>query len=116
MSASGGNGAYEQIDAEALDWALRMAEPTADWDEFLAWLEADPRRRPAMTMRSARWRPRPSWYADRRHPPLLLTKRLRRGLRAAMDRRCHGGCADRRDRSWRLAGARPQLHGRHDGR
>ena len=44
MSASGGNGAHEPIDAEALDWALRMAEPTADWDEFLAWLEADPRR------------------------------------------------------------------------
>ncbi|WP_294235291.1 FecR domain-containing protein [uncultured Sphingomonas sp.] len=30
-------------DAEALDWALRMADPaSADWDAFTAWLEADP--------------------------------------------------------------------------
>ncbi len=31
------------IDAEALDWALRMADPArADWDAFTDWLEADP--------------------------------------------------------------------------
>ena len=36
------------IDDEALDWAIRMAEPDADWDAFLAWLEAD-------TMRSGRY-------------------------------------------------------------
>lgn len=31
------------IDAEALDWALRMADPVrADWDAFTDWLEADP--------------------------------------------------------------------------
>jgi len=30
------------IDAEALDWVIRMAEPEADWDAYLAWLEADP--------------------------------------------------------------------------
>ncbi len=31
------------IDAEALDWALRMADPArADWDAFTNWLEADP--------------------------------------------------------------------------
>lgn len=29
-------------DDEALDWALRMAEPDADWDAFTAWLEAAP--------------------------------------------------------------------------
>ena len=31
-----------EIDAEALDWVIRMAEPEADWDAYLAWLEADP--------------------------------------------------------------------------
>jgi len=31
------------VDVEALDWALRMADPAhADWDAFTAWLEADP--------------------------------------------------------------------------
>jgi transmembrane sensor len=45
MSASGGNGkAHEPIDEEALDWALRMAEPDADWEAFTDWLEADPDR------------------------------------------------------------------------
>lgn len=32
------------IDDEALDWALRMAEPDADWDAFLAWIEGDATR------------------------------------------------------------------------
>ena len=32
------------IDDEALGWAIRMAEPDADWDAFLAWLEADTTR------------------------------------------------------------------------
>ncbi|WP_294138611.1 FecR domain-containing protein [Sphingomonas sp.] len=32
------------IDDEALDWAIRMAEPDADWDAFLAWLEGDAAR------------------------------------------------------------------------
>lgn len=44
MSALGRAGTDEFVDAEALDWALRMAEPRADWDAFLAWLEADPGR------------------------------------------------------------------------
>lgn len=31
------------MDAEALDWALRMSDPArADWDGFTGWLEADP--------------------------------------------------------------------------
>ncbi|WP_322963627.1 FecR family protein [Sphingomonas fuzhouensis] len=31
------------VDAVALDWALRMADPVrADWDAFTDWLEADP--------------------------------------------------------------------------
>lgn len=42
MSASEQRGASDAIDGEALDWALRMAEPDADWDVFTAWLEADP--------------------------------------------------------------------------
>jgi transmembrane sensor len=29
---------------EAVDWVIRMAEPDADWDDFTAWLEADPAR------------------------------------------------------------------------
>ena len=29
------------IDDEALGWAIRMAEPDADWNAFLAWLEGD---------------------------------------------------------------------------
>ncbi|SEN11130.1 FecR family protein [Sphingomonas gellani] len=29
------------IDDEALGWAIRMAEPDADWDAFVAWLEGD---------------------------------------------------------------------------
>ncbi|MBJ6120393.1 FecR family protein [Sphingomonas mollis] len=32
------------IDDEALDWVIQMAEPQADWDAYLAWLEADPTR------------------------------------------------------------------------
>lgn len=32
------------IDDEALDWAIRMAEPDADWDAFLLWLEGDATR------------------------------------------------------------------------
>ncbi|MEG3164395.1 FecR domain-containing protein [Sphingomonas sp. PB2P19] len=32
------------IDDEAIDWAIRMAEPHPDWDAFLAWLEADANR------------------------------------------------------------------------
>jgi transmembrane sensor len=32
------------IDDEALDWAIRMAEPDADWDAFLTWLEGDATR------------------------------------------------------------------------
>lgn len=32
------------IDDEALGWAIRMAEPDADWDAFLAWLEGDATR------------------------------------------------------------------------
>ncbi|USU05638.1 FecR domain-containing protein [Sphingomonadaceae bacterium OTU29LAMAA1] len=32
------------IDNEALDWAIRMAEPDADWDAFMHWLEADATR------------------------------------------------------------------------
>ena len=39
-TASGPGG----IDAEALDWVIRMAEPEADWDAYLAWLEGDPAR------------------------------------------------------------------------
>lgn len=30
------------VDGEALDWALRMAEPDADWEAFTAWLESGP--------------------------------------------------------------------------
>ncbi len=33
-----------EIDADALNWVIRMAEPEADWDAYLAWLEADPAR------------------------------------------------------------------------
>ncbi|MEG3084363.1 FecR domain-containing protein [Sphingomonas sp. PB2P12] len=32
------------IDDEALDWAIRMAEPDADWDAFMTWLEGDATR------------------------------------------------------------------------
>lgn len=32
------------IDDEALDWAIRMAEPDADWDAFTTWLEGDATR------------------------------------------------------------------------
>lgn len=32
------------IDDEALDWAIRMAEPDADWDAFMLWLEDNPTR------------------------------------------------------------------------
>lgn len=35
--------AFLAVDAGALDWALRMADPAqADWDAFTDWLEADP--------------------------------------------------------------------------
>jgi transmembrane sensor len=34
----------DEIDAAALDWAIRTGEPDfADWEAFTAWLEADPR-------------------------------------------------------------------------
>ncbi len=32
------------IDDEALGWAIRMAEPDADWDGFMTWLEGDATR------------------------------------------------------------------------
>ncbi len=32
------------IDDEALGWAIRMAEPDADWDGFMTWLERDATR------------------------------------------------------------------------
>ncbi len=32
------------VDDEALDWAIRMAEPDADWDAFMIWLEGDATR------------------------------------------------------------------------
>ncbi len=32
------------IDDEALGWAFRMAEPEADWDAFMTWLEGDSTR------------------------------------------------------------------------
>jgi len=41
IASDGGRAA---VDGEALDWALRMAEPDADWDAFTAWLEGDPGR------------------------------------------------------------------------
>jgi len=42
MSAFGTSAAgHAIIDGAALDWALRMAEPGADWDTFTHWLEAD---------------------------------------------------------------------------
>ena len=44
MSAFDTSGAPGAIDSEALDWAIRMAEPDADWDAFVTWLEADPAR------------------------------------------------------------------------
>lgn len=44
MSAPDTNHAREPIDEAALDWALRMAEPEADWDAFTTWLEQDPAR------------------------------------------------------------------------
>lgn len=34
----------QRIDEEALGWALRMAEPDADWDAFTQWLEGDATR------------------------------------------------------------------------
>jgi transmembrane sensor len=44
MSTSTNGAPDDDVDGEALDWALRMAEPDADWDAFTAWLEADPAR------------------------------------------------------------------------
>lgn len=44
MSAFGGDDAIEPVDDAALDWALRMAEPDADWEAFTRWLEGDPDR------------------------------------------------------------------------
>lgn len=42
MSAFGSHDeAGEPVDGEALDWALRMGEPDADWDAFTDWLEGD---------------------------------------------------------------------------
>ncbi|WP_380785973.1 FecR family protein [Sphingomonas sp. R86521] len=35
---------HPMIDDEALHWAIRMAEPDADWDAFTAWLEGDSAR------------------------------------------------------------------------
>jgi len=32
------------IDDEALDWAIRMVEPDADWEAFTTWLEGDATR------------------------------------------------------------------------
>lgn len=42
MSAFDTGRAGNSVDGEALDWALRMAEPDADWEAFTAWLETDP--------------------------------------------------------------------------
>ncbi len=44
MSAFDNDDGHGAIDDEALGWALRMAEPGADWDGFTAWLEAQPDR------------------------------------------------------------------------
>ena len=41
MSAFGPSAVEHAIDSAALDWALRMTEPDADWDGFTHWLEAD---------------------------------------------------------------------------
>ncbi|PCD03406.1 hypothetical protein COC42_03155 [Sphingomonas spermidinifaciens] len=44
MTAFGGEGDTGPVDGEALDWALRMTDPEADWEAFTAWLEGDPAR------------------------------------------------------------------------
>lgn len=44
MSAFSGGDAVQDVDGEALDWALRMADPDADWEAFTTWLEGDPNR------------------------------------------------------------------------
>lgn len=41
MSAPDTNHARAPMEEAALDWALRMAEPEADWDAFTTWLEQD---------------------------------------------------------------------------
>jgi transmembrane sensor len=40
-TGAAGERGVTRIDDEALDWAIRMAGPQADWDAFLTWLEGD---------------------------------------------------------------------------
>ncbi len=87
------------VDTVALDWALRMADPArADWDAFTDWLEADP------AMRAVR--PGGRDPAGRRGGAVGAARgrgarrdRAGAGARAtasaALDRRGHGGGADR---------------------
>jgi len=83
-------GMNERIEAEALDWVIRLAEPDfAEWDRFDAWLAADPAHGAAYwplaegdrkiaavlaappiatvsdieTYRARRWRPAAGWAA-----------------------------------------------------
>lgn len=44
MSDDRGTMPHGKVDEEALDWAMRMNDPAADWDAFMAWLEGDATR------------------------------------------------------------------------
>lgn len=41
MSTASDRSPTDEIDGNALDWALRMADPDADWQAFTVWLEGD---------------------------------------------------------------------------
>jgi transmembrane sensor len=43
-TGAAGERGVTRIDDEALDWAIRMGRPDADWDAFLTWLEGDDTR------------------------------------------------------------------------
>lgn len=44
MSGDRCTDAEATVDGEALDWAIRMSDPDADWDGFMDWLEGDATR------------------------------------------------------------------------